>query len=1342
MDSIISTLDHNSRLMFAIYAMYDVEGSESRKVKTVMAELLGRPFLDMKTTASALTAKGLLTPGAYNWRTDTFDYSVSGEHLISTMICLCRDYPDMTAEVRDACKSMTACSVKRLLWRFIRSGFRDVAIEEIDDHDIERHIDYFVPVVTDQRFAPLLMTFSAANFVELLEHFFLNVFYRETLEDVNVIRTLIGNFNASGFDRRRYYCLLDLYAFLAYGERPDRLLADNKNHRVIAAFVEAQRGDDAMAYEHFRQALALHNKQNGSYMRRITYLPFEILNFYLVLICRRCGTETSRRSALGVYKAFEQTLTSTAKTLFEILYGGVTDSVVTRRLKETQTSEGRMHRVLATFLCHYTGRECADAAEPRWLFLRGEMRGYYPMGDFVAKKVEEAYGDRCLLTSIYHKQEWEHVLEELGSQRSGAPSSEKTTARIAYFLDHTDSQNVTVRLQTRLKSGQWGAGKSVSVSNFADCLIPEMNVDDRQLAKALTGTRGRSYDFIPLDQVLRYIKGGDRLYVGRYSPYTLVDLTEAVPYINLVRTASGFMVRSNVPLQSVKAGMYIEPTGPAAITYIPLTEEQKIYYSRLLSLGQFPLEAEGQLREFLKGIGGVMDINSDLIEGGSTLPMVDGRASLTVRMRPGERGSYVVDASVMPLEGGRLRCRPGVGDDVIVDTEAGGRHVRVRRSLEEEAANMRHLCDSVGVNAKAATGTLVIDAYNMLSLVEYAQQHPESIQCEWQDGARMTVIGRSSSAWGGVIKKNANGWFEIEGTVEVDRDKVLTMAQLLDLVSQSSGRYIRLGEGEYLALSDKLHRQLMQLSAIASRSHGRLQVSPFAAALLGADMLGGELTLEEDGELRRIRENIRKASEYSPAVPDTLQTTLRKYQEEGYRWMARLNKWGAGALLADDMGLGKTVQTIALLLANAAEGPALVVAPASVAPNWKTELERFAPSLSVTILNYAEHRQTAILNAGAGDVVITTYGLLLSVKDDLVAKHWHTICLDEAHIIKNRGAKTSAVAMRLRGDNRIMLTGTPVQNHLGELWSLFQFVNPGLLGSFEDFNRRFIVPIEQNGDKERQKLLDRLVKPFMLRRTKDKVAKELPEKEEIYQRVTLSGQEMLIYEVLRSKAEAMLEAEGGDRVSMSTLAEITRLRQCSCDMRLVKEGRDGIGGADFQGSKIVALLELLQTILEGFTTDREGRANGGVLVFSQFTSYLALIRQALDNAGISYLYIDGTIDIKTRQKLVEEFQNGECSVFLISLKAGGLGLNLTRANYVIHTDPWWNPAIEAQATDRAHRIGQRQTVTVYHLIAEGTIEEKIQRLHERKRTLVRDILDSTDTSYKLTGEELLEMVRL
>ena len=315
--------------------------------------------------------------------------------------------------------------------------------------------------------------------------------------------------------------------------------------------------------------------------------------------------------------------------------------------------------------------------------------------------------------------------------------------------------------------------------------------------------------------------------------------------------------------------------------------------------------------------------------------------------------------------------------------------------------------------------------------------------------------------------------------------------------------------------------------------------------------------------------------------------------------------------------------------------------------------------------------------------------------------------------------------MKLNAENRIMLTGTPIQNHLSELWSLFQFVNPGLLGGYSDFSNRFVIPIERDKDEERQEMLERVVHPFMLRRTKNAVVKELPEKTEIYQTIQMSNEESAIYEVIRMRAENMLRELGDESMDVNVLAEITRLRQASCSAELVEPSWQG------PCSKVTALIELLSDVIEG---------GNRALVFSQFTSFLSIVRDAFDKEGIEYLYIDGSTPVNQRTVLVNRFQKGECPVFIISLKAGGLGLNLTGANYVFHLDPWWNPAIEQQATDRAYRIGQRQAVTVYHLVAQNTIEEKIIRLHERKRALAENILEGTEFSHKLTGKEMLEMV--
>ena len=306
----------------------------------------------------------------------------------------------------------------------------------------------------------------------------------------------------------------------------------------------------------------------------------------------------------------------------------------------------------------------------------------------------------------------------------------------------------------------------------------------------------------------------------------------------------------------------------------------------------------------------------------------------------------------------------------------------------------------------------------------------------------------------------------------------------------------------------------------------------------------------------------------------------------------------------------------------------------------------------------------------------------------------------------------------------MILTGTPIQNHLSELWNLFQFINPGLLGSAEQFKKKFIQPIENDHSKERQSQLRRLISPFLLRRTKGDVIDELPKKNEIKLPVELSSDEMAMYEIRRREIEERVREGETDRMSM--LAEITRLRQMACSCSLVDKKWK------LPSSKVLSFIDLAESL-----NDSGNRA----LVFSQFTSFFGEIRKAMDKAKLPYLYLDGSTTMMKREQLVKEFQSGKCPFFLISLKAGGLGLNLTGANYVVHLDPWWNPAIEQQATDRAYRIGQQQDVTVYHLISQHTIEEKILRLHRTKRILADSLLEGGEMSHAMTQEELLELLQ-
>lgn len=415
---------------------------------------------------------------------------------------------------------------------------------------------------------------------------------------------------------------------------------------------------------------------------------------------------------------------------------------------------------------------------------------------------------------------------------------------------------------------------------------------------------------------------------------------------------------------------------------------------------------------------------------------------------------------------------------------------------------------------------------------------------------------------------------------------------------------------------------------------------------------------------------------------------------------------------------------------RAALGPQLVLMPTNVLMNWQQELNRFAPALTVKNFNQGD-RKAIIESCESGDVVICTYGLLVTECELLTGKVWTTIVLDEAHSIKNRDTQTSKGAMQLKGDFRLLLTGTPLQNHLSEIWNLFQFANPGLLGTFQQFTDRFILPVERDHDTSRQRILKNMLTPFMLRRTKEDVLNELPEKTEITLRVELSDDEQALYDNLRQTAIANLENDRKN--SLKALAEITKLRQAACNPKLVNPK------LELQSSKMQAFLNLVQQLHQ---------SGHRALVFSQFTSHLALVREELDriNAAdntrpLEYLYLDGSTSAQERNSLVKKFQTGDEPLFLISLKAGGVGLNLTAADYVIHLDPWWNPAIEDQASDRAHRIGQERPVTVYRIIAANTIEEKIIRLHQNKRSLADALLQDADIFTSISADDVIKLLR-
>ncbi|HJL01020.1 MAG TPA: SNF2-related protein [Polyangiaceae bacterium LLY-WYZ-15_(1-7)] len=544
-----------------------------------------------------------------------------------------------------------------------------------------------------------------------------------------------------------------------------------------------------------------------------------------------------------------------------------------------------------------------------------------------------------------------------------------------------------------------------------------------------------------------------------------------------------------------------------------------------------------------------------------------------------------------------------------------------------------------------------------------------------------------------------------------------------------SGRdIVRLSDGTYAPVDpDAVGEVLARMAEIYATAGGKKKL-PLSQAGRIQDLIGlvGESDADVKPKARSLFEQLDDIDEVpSVAKPRSLKAKLRPYQKQGFSWLVFLHQKGMGGILADDMGLGKTLQTIALLLWAKSKHKRklnLVIAPTSVVPNWEREIHKFAPSTFKAVVWQGPNRFDQRDALDDADVMITSYALLRRDEELLAELDFRYAILDEAQHIKNPASQTAQAAKKLQSEHRLALTGTPIENRLSEMWSIFDFVSPGLLGNLKKFEENVARPIDR-GDQETADRLRNTIKPFVLRRLKTDVADDLPEK--IEQEIVVpmeEAQDGLYKQVLaqvRKNVLSEVEKKGISKSQIQILAALTRLRQVACDPRLVKDFETADFSADDSG-KLAALREIVEN------------AKGGghrVLIFSQFVTMLQHIRNALDEDGVSYEYLDGST--KDRLERVERFNEDESiQAFLISLKAGGTGLNLTGADTVIHFDPWWNPAVEDQATDRAHRIGQTKVVNVYRLIARGSVEEKILELSAKKRALMENVLSTEGSPLK------------
>ncbi|MGZ0169163.1 MAG: DEAD/DEAH box helicase [Planctomycetales bacterium] len=950
---------------------------------------------------------------------------------------------------------------------------------------------------------------------------------------------------------------------------------------------------------------------------------------------------------------------------------------------------------------------------------------------------------------------WERSLSALeslagsnGNVDDGTASmvaNERLIWTIELFANGTDFALQPV-VQKASKKGGWLKGRVVALKRLysdwdqddfdyltdVDREICRMIKEDIQYGGGWRRYREVSY-ILPTKAVQRLV--GHPLLFLSDDRTTPVELIRQEPRLIVQKDESNQRLTLRFDHQPPKdADFQIINDGPHRLTLLMFSARQRQLQAIIGSQLEIPESALDRVLGVVQPLASLMPVHSE-VGGVDASETVDADSRPHIHLLPFQDGVRA-EFHVRPFGEAGPFVRPGEGGETVF-ADIGGRQTAARRQFTEElkirdavigACPVLNEQDDVD-GIESSHEFYFPTALEALELATELQPLVEQKQVvlQWPHGRSFEVAGQASESQMQVRIKKDRDWFAASGKLVVDKDLSLDMMRLIELVESSPSRFVQLDDGRFLALTEQLRRRIEELGAFGDRLKSKVR---FPAVRSGAiEEISDSLKVTADKHWKESLNRIREADEVCPDIPSTLQTELRDYQVDGFRWLSRLAHWGAGACLADDMGLGKTIQGLALLLDRASGGPALVVAPTSVTFNWVEEATRFAPTLNVRLFGSGD-RAAALKELGPHDVVITSYGLLHNEAKRFEKIDWHTAVLDEAQAIKNGATRRSQAAMSLSADFRVIMTGTPVENHLGELWNLFRFINPGLLGSEKQFQTKFAGPIERNKDKGSKQRLKKLVQPFILRRAKSKVLQELPSRTEITLTVELTKEEAAFYEAVRQRAvEKLGEVSGSGEqqpAHLAVLAEIMRLRRACCHPKLV------LPESELLGSKLKLFGETIDELLAG---------NHKVLVFSQFVGHLSILREELEKRGVSYQYLDGSTPVKKRQQRVNAFQSGEGDVFLISLKAGGTGLNLTAADYVIHMDPWWNPAVEDQAADRAHRIGQQRPVTIYRLITRGTIEEQILELHGSKRDLADSLLEGTDGSSRLSVDELLAMLR-
>ena len=899
-----------------------------------------------------------------------------------------------------------------------------------------------------------------------------------------------------------------------------------------------------------------------------------------------------------------------------------------------------------------------------------------------------------LFSRITPPEPWEHWLKMLAINAS-APQQE----RLVWILD-PKLTHLTCKLQKLTDKGNWSQGRLIEPHRILDLGEAVLSQADREIHALLPEYYGY-YAKLP-NRLLERLTRHSLLFNPQGEPLQLLLTT---PLLSITSGPNGitFTLEPEItPQQQLEVAHLASDLWQ--LTMLPTTLASLL--PKLKESPELPPAALPTLQQTLDQIPGLL-WHSEIpgLAGNVELASWPGESTMHLNWQNHQLQLSLVSecsaASNLP------RLPLGEGTALLRDWSQS--HRFWKRDLAAEKRQAKGLRKTLGLNAADTQWQL-----QGLDVLAFMQRLPDlleehQIRASWHETSRrVTLLGEDDLELR--IAKQQN-WFEVSGELRLDNQQIMDLRLLLRQI-QPGSRSVQLDDKTSLLLSEKLAKRLTTLAAMLDEEQ---KISAQLAYPLSR--LLESITTQGDAGWEQLQ------NEWGQEVrlPAPLLTPLRDYQKEGANWLATLAQHGFGACLADDMGLGKTLQALTLLRHRQEKGAALVIVPKSLVLNWQEEATRFAPELNIIALDQHDNRQEALTALKAGDVVLLNYGLLGSLQEQLQAHHWSTLIADEAQQIKNATTQRAKILFTLPADFRLALSGTPVENHLGELWSLFNFINPGLLGNHTHFKQRFGKAAR---DESHMEQLRGVITPFVLRRLKRQVLTELPEKTEIVHHISLSDEERALYEASRREAlQQMQQAEG--HALMQLLSSLTRLRRLCCSPALLL--------ADWKKSqsKLDAAMELIVDAID----------NGHrLLVFSQFVDLLSLLRKRLEKAKLEYCYLDGSCSSKQRQEAVSRFQQTQVPLFLISLKAGGTGLNLTQADTVIHLDPWWNPAVEDQASDRAHRMGQTEPVTVYRLVCEGTVEEKIVALHAEKRALADGLLSDQGEAVGINAEMIRDLL--